>query len=154
MIIYTDHSTLKHLLYKAESKPRLIRCVLLLQEFALEIRNKKDTENVVAVHLSRLPTPLRKEGECDLPIGNSFPNDYLITLAVLSAPWFVDLVNYLACGIIPPNMNSHQRKQFFSQAKSCLRGTLFIQGMWGWAYSPMCARRRNYFHYFPLPWQA
>ena len=62
VIIYIDHSALKHLLGKADSKPRLIRWVLLLQEFAREIRDKKGTENVVADHLSRLATPLRKGG--------------------------------------------------------------------------------------------
>ena len=35
VIIYTDHPALKHLLDKAGSKPRLIRWVLLLQEFTL-----------------------------------------------------------------------------------------------------------------------
>ncbi|CAN6459158.1 unnamed protein product [Victoria cruziana] len=52
VIIYTDHAALKYLLSKKDSKPRLIRWILLLQEFDLEIRDKKDSENVVADHLS------------------------------------------------------------------------------------------------------
>jgi len=84
----------------------------------LEIRDNKGIENIVADHLSRLPTALRKEGECDLSIDDSFPGDHLFALAVSSAPWFANLVNYLACGIMPPDMNSHQRNRFFSQAKS------------------------------------
>ena len=41
VIIFTDHSALKYLLAKKDAKPRLIRWVLLLQEFNLEIRDKK-----------------------------------------------------------------------------------------------------------------
>jgi len=41
VIVYTDHATLKHLLIKKEVKPRLIRWILLLQEFDHEIRYKK-----------------------------------------------------------------------------------------------------------------
>ena len=78
MIIYTDHSALKHLLNKPDSKPQLIRWVLLLKEFALEIWDKKGTKNVMVDHVARLPTPLRKEGECDLPIDDSFPNGHLL----------------------------------------------------------------------------
>jgi len=54
---------------------------------------------VVGNHLSRLPTPLRNEGECDLPIDDSFSDGHLFALAISCAPWFADLVNYLACGI-------------------------------------------------------
>ncbi|MCI20157.1 hypothetical protein A2U01_0041318, partial [Trifolium medium] len=51
------HAALKYLLTKGESKPRLLRWVLLLQEFDIEIKDKKDVENVVADHLSRLDNP-------------------------------------------------------------------------------------------------
>ena len=54
IIIFTDHSALKYLLTKQNAKARLIRWVLLLQEFNLQIRDKKGVENVVADHLSRL----------------------------------------------------------------------------------------------------
>ena len=41
VIIHTDHATIKYLMSKKEAKPRLIRSVLLLQEFDLEIKDKK-----------------------------------------------------------------------------------------------------------------
>ncbi|GJY76526.1 reverse transcriptase domain-containing protein [Tanacetum coccineum] len=56
-IVYTDHSALKYLLAKQEAKPRLLRWMLLLQEFDAIIHDKKGAENLAADHLSRLENP-------------------------------------------------------------------------------------------------
>ncbi|GJZ37977.1 reverse transcriptase domain-containing protein [Tanacetum coccineum] len=56
-IVYTDHSALKYLLAKKDDKPRLLRWILLLQEFDAIIRDKKGAKNLTADHLSRLENP-------------------------------------------------------------------------------------------------
>ena len=51
IIIFTDHLTLKYLLSKQDTKPHLIKWILLCQEFNLTIKDKKGVENVVVDHL-------------------------------------------------------------------------------------------------------
>ena len=46
---------------KKDAKPRLIRWVLLLQEFDFEVMDRKGTENQVAYHLSRLEDEAMRE---------------------------------------------------------------------------------------------
>ncbi|RDX99219.1 Retrovirus-related Pol polyprotein from transposon 17.6, partial [Mucuna pruriens] len=73
IIIFFDHAALRYLLKKPDAKPRLIRWMLLLQEFDMEIRDKKGAENSVADHLSRI----EKESE-PMPIQDEFPDEQLL----------------------------------------------------------------------------
>ncbi|GJT47773.1 reverse transcriptase domain-containing protein [Tanacetum coccineum] len=70
-IVYTDHSALKYLMNKQDAKPRLLRWVLLLQEFDITILDKKGSENLAADHLSRLENPhkITVGGKTGLPPG-------------------------------------------------------------------------------------
>ena len=54
VIIYLDHFALRYLLTKKEVKPHLLRWILLLQEFDVEIQDKKGSKNVVVDHLSKI----------------------------------------------------------------------------------------------------
>ncbi|KAI3749744.1 hypothetical protein L2E82_20360 [Cichorium intybus] len=114
VILYTDHSAIRHLMEKKETKPRLIRWVLLLQEFDIEIRDKKGSKNVVADHLSRIQTD-EIQGET---IREDFPDEQLFSVQQL--PWFANLVNYFVTGKTPPHWTTQQKRYFFSQTKQYL----------------------------------
>lgn len=107
--VFMGYSTIKYLMAKKDAKPRLIRWVLLLQEFNLEIQGKKGTENLVADHPSRVELLEEKELQKP-PIDYHFSDDQLLALSSTSSlPWFVDYVNFLASKIIPLDLSYHQK---------------------------------------------
>nr|KYP32913.1 Retrovirus-related Pol polyprotein from transposon 17.6 [Cajanus cajan] len=112
VVVFTDHPAIKYLLTKLDSKPRLIRWILLLQEFDLEIKDKSGKENLVADHLSRLVNDevTMKERE----IMEEFLDEKL--LMVQERPWFADLANFKVTRVIPEDFTWHQKKKFLRDA--------------------------------------
>nr|GEX36707.1 reverse transcriptase domain-containing protein [Tanacetum cinerariifolium] len=89
-IVYTDHSALKYLFAKKDSKARLLRWVLLLQEFTLKVIDTKGVENLATDHLSRLE--------------NLHQN-------------FSDFANYHAGNFVVKGMSSQQKNKFLKDVK-------------------------------------
>ncbi|KAL2240259.1 UNVERIFIED_CONTAM: Retrovirus-related Pol polyprotein from transposon 17.6, partial [Sesamum indicum] len=83
IIVYSDHAALKYLFSKKEAKPRLIRWILLMQEFDLTIKDNKGAENLIADHFSRLVT-----NENPPPPNDEFPDEHLHTIQGVT-PWCV-----------------------------------------------------------------
>ncbi|GJT52226.1 reverse transcriptase domain-containing protein [Tanacetum coccineum] len=115
-IVYTDHSDLKYLMNKQDTKPRLLRWVLLLQEFDIIIRDKKGSENLAADHLSRLENPHKDVLE-NKDINEHFPLETLGVISSGSTPWFADYANYHAGNFIIKGMTTQQKKKFFKDVK-------------------------------------
>ena len=86
---------LNYLLTKKNAKARLIRWVLLLQEFNLQIKDKKGVKNVVADHLLRLTIAHNTHNP---PINDEFLEESL--LLVENAPWYAHIANFLETGEI------------------------------------------------------
>ncbi|GJV12829.1 reverse transcriptase domain-containing protein [Tanacetum coccineum] len=83
-IVYTDHSALKYLFAQKDAKARLLRWVLLLQEFDFKVIDTKGAENYAADHLSRLENPY--ENVLDpKEINKNFP---LETLNMVKFSWY------------------------------------------------------------------
>ena len=113
IVIFIDHSSLKYLLTKKSAKARLIRRVLLLQEFNLQIKDKKGVENVMANHLLRLTIA---HDTLSPPINDEFPEESLMQLE--NAPWYAHIANFLAIGEIPADWKEQDRKYFLVKIHS------------------------------------
>ncbi|WJZ90962.1 hypothetical protein VitviT2T_010076 [Vitis vinifera] len=110
IVVFIDHSALKYLLTKQDAKARLIRWILLLQEFNLQIQDKKGVENVVADHLSRLVIAHDSHG---LPINDDFPEESLMLVDV--APWYSHIANFLVTGEVPTEWSAQDKRHFFAK---------------------------------------
>ncbi|GKB22390.1 reverse transcriptase domain-containing protein [Tanacetum coccineum] len=113
-IVHTDHSALKHLFKKQDAKPRLICWILLLQEFDIEINDRKGTKNVAADHLSRIKND---EISDDSEVDDNFPGETIMEINTRDEPWFADFENYLVGDVIPKGMTYQQKNKFFSNLK-------------------------------------
>jgi hypothetical protein len=97
VIVYTDYAALKYFLTKKDAKPRLIRWILLLQEFDLELKDMKGVENSFADHLSRMYFEKPQE----LPINDAMRDDMLYQIT-RSNHLYVDIVNFMVAGYVRP----------------------------------------------------
>nr|GEZ10858.1 hypothetical protein [Tanacetum cinerariifolium] len=118
-IVHTDHSALKYLFAKKDAEARLLRWVLLLQEFDFKVLDTKGAENLAADHLSRLESSY--ENVLDPKgINETFPLETLSMVTFRgdsSAPWFADFANYNAGNFIVKGMTSKQKNKFLKDVK-------------------------------------
>ncbi|GJX46522.1 reverse transcriptase domain-containing protein, partial [Tanacetum coccineum] len=118
-IVYTDHSAFKYLFNKKDAKARLLRWILLLQEFNFKVIDTKGAENYAAYHLSRLENPY--ENVLDPKEINE--NFRLETFNMVtsrgdpSTPWFADYANYHAGNFIVKGMSTQQKNKIFKDVK-------------------------------------
>nr|GEV88252.1 reverse transcriptase domain-containing protein [Tanacetum cinerariifolium] len=119
-IVYTDHSALKYLFAKKDAKARLLRWILLLQEFDFKVVDTKGAENYAADHLSRLENPYENVFD-PKEISESFPLETSSKLAHhdQSTLWFAHFANYHAGKFIIKGMTTQQKNKFFKDVKHC-----------------------------------
>ncbi|GKB60305.1 reverse transcriptase domain-containing protein [Tanacetum coccineum] len=119
-IVYTDHSALKYLFAKNDSKARLLWWVLLLQEFKFKVIDTKGAENLAVDHISQLENPYQSVLD-PKEINETFPLETLNMVTFRSdssTPWFADYANYRAGNFIVKGMSSQQKNKFFKSQEA------------------------------------
>ncbi|GKA93999.1 reverse transcriptase domain-containing protein [Tanacetum coccineum] len=118
-VVYTDHSALKYLFNKKDAKARLLRWVLLIQEFNFKVIDTKGAKNYAADHLSYLENPYENVFD-PKEINETFPLETLNTVTShdnQSTPWFADIANYHAGNFLIKGMSTQQKRKFFKDIK-------------------------------------
>nr|GEZ55681.1 reverse transcriptase domain-containing protein [Tanacetum cinerariifolium] len=119
-IVHTDHSALKYLFTKKDAKARLLRWLLLLQEFDFKVLDTKGAENLADDHLSRLENPY--ENVLDPKgINETFSLETLSMLTFRgdsSASWFADFANYHAGNFIVKALSTNDTRVVWKFLKS------------------------------------
>nr|GFB47667.1 reverse transcriptase domain-containing protein [Tanacetum cinerariifolium] len=147
--VYTDHSALKHLFAKKDSKARLLRWVLLLQEFTFKVIDTKGAENLAADHLSQLENPHQNVLD-PKEINESFP---LKTLNMVSSrgnsstSWFANFANYYTGNFVVKGMSSYVHGQ---KAIDILKACHY--GPTGGHHNPNYTAKKERFHKEMTSW--
>nr|GEU56030.1 reverse transcriptase domain-containing protein [Tanacetum cinerariifolium] len=113
---------------KENSKARLLRLVLPLQEFTFKVIDTKGVENLAAYHLSRLENPHQNVLD-PKEINESFLLEKLNLVSTRgnqSTLWFADFANYHARNFIVKGMSSQQKSKFFKDVKHYFRDDPFL----------------------------
>ena len=80
----------------------------------MEIKDKKGCDNVIADRLSRVEKTKVEEEEAELT--ENFPDEQLFKLS-FQLSWYVDIVNYLACGVVPPEFSYQQKRKLKTDSR-------------------------------------
>nr|GEV09314.1 reverse transcriptase domain-containing protein [Tanacetum cinerariifolium] len=133
-----DHSAFKYLLSKQDAKLKLLRWVLLLQEFDITIRDKNGLKNLATDHLSRLENP-HKDVFKNKDINENFPLENLGSLSSESTPCVCmakkllissKLVMKDPLGAIMVPISPLKSKEKFHKEKKCLKTlSKFVKSM-------------------------
>ena len=97
---------------KNDAKPRLIRWVLLMQEFDFEVKDRKGTKNQVVDQLCRLEDEDMLELGEKAEIYDAFSDEHVLPASQDLIPWFTYFTNYMASDVVPSELTFHQRKKF------------------------------------------
>ncbi|KAF8087234.1 hypothetical protein N665_0594s0009 [Sinapis alba] len=133
VVVHTDHDALRYLLTKKDAKPRLLRWILLLQEFDFEMKDKKGIKNGAANYLSRMKVDEETDLDDTLPVEQvysidlrrattrSLPTDCsenpehsvaAIKKKYPHMPWFAEIANFLAAEKEPMEFTGNEKWKF------------------------------------------
>ena len=96
--------------------------VLLLQEFDIEIKDKKGSKNIAVDHLLRLELDSKE----DEPIKEVFPDEMLLEITYFNSPWFADIANFISIGEFPETFTKQEKKKLIYDSKSYLWDDPFL----------------------------
>lgn len=96
--VHTNHTTIRYLMKKPSIIGRLVRQLLLMQEFDITVVDKPGKSNAVVDYLSRLQLQDNPKA-----IHDAFPYEHLF-LIKSHTPWYADIANYLAANKMPSHI--------------------------------------------------
>ena len=80
----------------------------------MEIKDKKGCDIVIADHLSRVEQNETEKEEAELT--ENFPDEQLFKVS-FQIPWYADIVNYLACGVVPQEFRYQQKRKLRTDSR-------------------------------------